>query len=241
LVVGPSGSGKTYLLEQCVPDFGISSLFIDASALVPSGYKGNTIPEALDLFFRSSPDASQRCLIVLDEFDKLSPLANGGDTFKSHSLQSELLALIQGKKEGAIDTRHTLWLFAGAFAFADEMKQAVPKLRKTDLLRYGFKNELLGRITTMAMTERPTVEEVVRQVVSDRAIVSLLADLKSAGYEITFTDDAVLELALAAQNPAFGMRVVPSLVMDIKKSVIFRDTGTPFVISGALVKELLQA
>jgi ATP-dependent Clp protease ATP-binding subunit ClpX len=239
LVAGPSGSGKTYLLERCVPDFGLACHFIDASSLVPSGYKGSTLPEVLEPFFRSRLLNSKKCILVLDEFDKLSERANGGDTFKSQSLQSELLALIQGKAEGVIDTQHALWILAGAFAYADEMRSTPPRLRKVDLLKYGFKNELLGRITHITMTEIPTTEEVVRRVLSHESISALTSDLEEAGHIVTFMDEAVLELALAAQNPTFGMRIIPTLALDVKRAVLFRKTNAPFIVTADLIKTLV--
>ena len=177
LVIGGSGTGKTYLLEQCLPDFGLPYKIIDASGLVPSGYKGNTLQESLEEFFRSNMTASRQCVIVLDEFDKISERANGGDTHKSHSIQSELLTLIQGKQEGGIDTRNALWILAGAFAYADEMKAHPPRLAKNDVLKYGFKNELLGRITKLTMTEVPSVDQVVRRVAKDKVIAAFMKSL----------------------------------------------------------------
>jgi ATP-dependent Clp protease ATP-binding subunit ClpX len=72
LIAGPSGTGKTYLLEQCLPMFGIPFLVVDASSLVPAGYKGLTLQEAFGEFFRLNPQASRKAILVLDEFDKIS-------------------------------------------------------------------------------------------------------------------------------------------------------------------------
>jgi ATP-dependent Clp protease ATP-binding subunit ClpX len=240
LVTGPSGTGKTYLLEQCLPDFGIPYHTIDASSLVPSGYKGNTLQESLEGFFKSNMTASRQCLIVLDEFDKISEKSNGGDTHKSHSIQSELLTLIQGKQEGSIDTRNALWVFAGAFAYTDEMKTNPPKLSKNDLLKYGFKNELLGRITKLTMTDIPTVEQVVRRVANDKIIAAFIKDLGVMGYQVDFTDEAFLELAMAAQNPNFGMRIIPTVIAELKEFVVFNSKKGPVIIEPKLVKEALN-
>jgi ATP-dependent Clp protease ATP-binding subunit ClpX len=239
LVVGPSGSGKTYLLEQCLPDFGIPFHMIDASGLVPSGYKGNTLQESLEEYFRLNVTSSARCIIILDEFDKISEKANGGDTFKSHSIQSELLALIQGKKEGSIDTRNSLWILAGAFVFTDEMKRNPPSLSKQDLLKYGFKNELIGRITKIVQTELPTVEQVVRRVANDKIILTFLSDLHKLGYDVDFTDEAFLKLAMAAQSPVFGMRIIPTAIADLKEFIIFDCQKGNIQIEPEMVERVL--
>ena len=241
LVAGTSGTGKTYLLEQCLPDFNLPYFIIDAAGLVPSGIKGNTLAESLGMFFSSNMTACRKCVIVLDEFDKISEKANGGDTQKSHSIQSELLTLIQGKQEGAIDTRNALWILAGAFAYSDEMKSKEPKLSKNDLLKYGFKNELLGRITKLTMTEVPTVEQVVRRVAKDKLILSFSVDLKVMGYDVEFADDAFLKLAMAAQNPAFGMRIVPTVIAELKEQIVFGGQKGSILIEAAMIDKALAA
>lgn len=241
LVAGPSGSGKTYLLQECLPDFELPFKVIDASGLVPAGYKGVTLQESLDEFFKSNALASRKAVIVLDEFDKISEKANGGDAHKSQSLQSELLTLIQGKQEGPIDTRGSLWVLAGAFAYADEMRGSPPQLTKADLLRYGFKNELLGRIAKMTMTDVPTTEEVVRRVAHDKVVRAFLDDLKAQEFDIDFADDAFLELAMAAQSPTFGMRVIPSAIAELKQHVVFNCSKGRIVVTKEMVKSVLRA
>ena len=240
LVAGPSGTGKTYLLEQTLPDFNLPYRVIDASSLVPAGYKGTTFQESLEDFFRSNALATRKAIVVLDEFDKISEKANGGDIHKSHSLQSELLTLIQGKQEGAVDTRNSLWILLGAFSYTDEMRSNPPKLGKTDLLKYGFKNELLGRIAKMTMTDIPTVEDVVKRVTRDKVVNAFLTDLKSQGYEVDFSDEAFLDLAMAAQNPSFGMRVIPSVIAELKQHTIFNVPKGTIIITRDLLKNFLH-
>jgi ATP-dependent protease Clp ATPase subunit len=151
-----------------------------------------------------------------------------------------LLTLIQGKQEGEVDTRNALWVLAGAFAYTDEMKQSVPALSKNDLLKYGFKNELLGRITKVTMTDIPTTEDVVRRVARDRTILAFLSDLSEMGYAADFTDRAVLDIAMAAQNPSFGMRVIPSLIADLKQDIVFNHPKGDVSITPEMVKSILE-
>lgn len=241
LVFGPSGTGKTFLLEQTLPEFGLPYVVIDSSSLVPAGYSGNTISTSLTEFFSTNMSASDRSIIVMDEFDKISEKSNGGDTHKSHSLQSELLTNVQGKKEGVIDTRNSLWIFLGAFAYSDEMKQSPPKIVKNDLLKYGFKNELLGRITRDTCTDIPTVEDVVKRVAHHPSLKTFLDEMKSEGFDpIDFEDDAILFLAEAAQDPRYGMRIIPSLLGMIKDEVIFDSSVSKgsYLVKADLVKKI---
>lgn len=240
LVAGPSGTGKTYLLQECLPDFNLPFKIVDASGLVPAGYKGVTLQDSLEDFFRSNALATRKAVIVLDEFDKISEKANGGDIHKSHSLQSELLTLIQGKQEGAIDTRNSLWILAGAFAYTEEMRRSPPQITKSDLLKYGFKNELLGRIAKMTMTDIPTTEEVVRRVAGDNVIKALLDDLRAMDFEVDFADEAFLDLAMAAQNPTFGMRIIPSAIAELKQHIVFNCERGPVLVTRAMIKSVIN-
>ncbi len=244
IVFGPSGSGKTYLLEKALPEFNLPYQVIDSSSLVPAGYSGNTLRASLEDFFKSNMNASERCIIVMDEFDKISEKSNGGDTHKSHSLQGELLTLIQGKKEGAIDTRNALWIFAGAFAYTDEMKSLPHKIGIQDLLKYGFKNELLGRITRDTITSLPTPLETVKRLVKHEMFLSFFEQLKSVGYEVDIEDQAVLDLALLGQNPQFGMRAVPRFLGALKEKIIFggeiKASDKKLLITSGMVKKVIE-
>lgn len=243
LVFGPSGTGKTYLLEQTLPDFGLPFVVIDSSSLVPSGYEGNTLTKSLTEFYSTNMGASEKAIIVMDEFDKISEKANGGDTHKSHSIQGELLTNVQGKKEGSIDTRNSLWIFLGAFAYSDEMKQIPPKMVKNDLLKYGFKNELLGRITRDTSTDIPSVEDVVKRVVKHPSLLAFMDDMRLEGFDpVDFEDEAVLFLSQAAQDPRYGMRIIPSLLGMIKDEAIFSkdvEKGA-FIVTADLVKKIKE-
>lgn len=224
LVFGPSGSGKTHLLEQALPVFKLPYVVIDASSLVPAGYEGNTLTKSLTDFFSTNAAATERSIIVLDEFDKICEKANGGDAHKSQSIQGELLTNVQGKKEGVIDTRNSLWILLGAFAYADEMKQMPPRMVKNDLIKYGFKNELLGRITRDTITDIPTVEDVIKRLIYHPGLKAFLEELKAEGFrEVDFEDEALLIMAQAAQDPRYGMRIIPSLLNILKDELIFSN------------------
>lgn len=242
LVFGPSGTGKTYLLEQTLPDFGLPYVVIDSGSLSPSGYEGNTLTKSLTNFYTGNPAAAERAIIVMDEFDKISEKA-GFPEFKSGAIQGELLTNVQGKKEGVIDTRNSLWIFAGAFAYTEEMKESPPKMVKNDLLKYGFKNELLGRITRDTMTDIPTVTEVLKRVTNHPAFNSFRQELKIEGFDpVDFEDDAVVFLAEAAQDPRYGMRIVPSLLGLIKDEIVFdrERTKGATMITAELVKRIKE-
>jgi ATP-dependent Clp protease ATP-binding subunit ClpX len=172
-------------------------------------------------------------VIVLDEFDKISEMANGDDVLKSHSVQGELLTLIQGKKEAGIDTTQSLWILLGAFAYTDEMKSPPYQITKSDLLKYGFKNELLGRVMKITSTEIPTTEEVLKRIIHHASFVAFIEDLKRDGFDVDFEDEALLEMAICAQNTTFGMRIIPSILSRLQEEIIFSGRRGTILVSKA--------
>ncbi len=218
LVVGPSGTGKTFLLKKLLPILKIPSKIIDAANLVGAGYAGTTLMSSLEDFYKSNMMASKKAIIVVDEFDKISDKA--GNNW-CHQVQSELLTLVDGRQEGAVDTRNALWIFAGAFAYTDEMKRNPPAMNIFDLLKYSFKNELLGRIDSMVMTDIPSIEDLIKRVLNDDQFKSFYDDCASEGKTVTFDDDALLEMIRTVQRPEFGMRMLSRILLSLRKKIVF--------------------
>lgn len=235
LVVGPSGTGKTHLIRKLLPAFGVPYIIIDASSLVGPGYKGTTIEQLLEDFFKSNMQASKKSIIVLDEFDKISDKAGGN---WSHVLQNELLSLVEGTQKGSIDTRNSLWIFLGAFAYTDEMKRANPKIQDTDLLKYGFKNELIGRIQSFVMTDIPTQEQLLKRVLQSDELIAFHHDLEAEGREVEFSPHGLAELVTMIQRPEFGMRILSKILYSLKREIIFKRTEKNVQIDDKLLKSL---
>ncbi|MBA2405185.1 MAG: AAA family ATPase [Bdellovibrionales bacterium] len=239
LIVGPSGSGKTFLLEEFIPTLKIPFCKINCASLVPAGYKGTSLEETLEHFFKGI-QPNVRNIVILDEFDKISNHGNGGDDFKSQSLQSELLILLSGTKESKFNTTNTLWILAGAFAYSEEAARNYENFDDKTILKYGFKNELLGRITKIVCTQLPSVDEVVKRVFAHPLILNLNSVMKDNGYELVLTDEAYLELSFLCQNPLFGMRALPKAVAKLKEHIIFENTPGSVTIDGEKIKQLMK-
>lgn len=234
-VIGPSGTGKTHLIRKLLPVFGIPHVVIDSSSLVGPGYQGTTLQEALEEFFKSNMAAAKKSIIVMDEFDKVSEKV--GNNW-AQVIQNELLSLVEGTQKGSIDTRNSLWIFLGAFAYTDEMKRANPKIKDTDLLKYGFKNELLGRIQSFVMTDIPTEQELLLRVLNSEDLTNFHTELEREGKNVKFSNEGLAELVGMIQRPEFGMRILAKILYALKKQLIFKHKETNIEIGPEILKTL---
>lgn len=234
-VIGPSGTGKTHLIRKLLPVFAIPHVVIDSSALVGPGYQGQTLQDALEEFFKGNMIAAKKSIIVMDEFDKVSEKV--GNNW-AQAIQNELLSLVEGAQKGSIDTRNSLWIFLGAFAYTDEMKRANPKIKDTDLLKYGFKNELLGRIQSFVMTDIPTEQELLLRVLNSDDLNNFHTELEREGKTVKFTNEGLAELVGMIQRPEFGMRILAKILYALKKQLIFKHKESQIYIGPELLKNL---
>ena len=84
------------------------------------------------------------------------------------------------------------------------------------------------------------MKEIVQRVVNDKVIKVFHEDFERQGVKVEFEDAAFAELAKAAQNPAFGMRAIPSLIGKLKGHIMFTvDKSKPFVIKKDLIEQMM--
>ncbi|MDR1953309.1 MAG: ATP-dependent protease ATPase subunit HslU [Clostridiales Family XIII bacterium] len=183
-------------------------------------------------------NAEQNGIIFIDEIDKIASggsLRSGADVSRE-GVQRDILPIVEGSvvntKHGPVKTDHVLFIGAGAFHIA----------KPTDLIP-----ELQGRFPIRVELENLTKEAFVQILtVPENALLKQHKMLlETEGIRMTFTDDAVNEIAEIAymtneQTENIGARrlhtIMEKLLEDISYNIPDIENDD-VVIDAAYVKE----
>jgi len=215
-----------------------------------------SVPEALKLLRQEEADklidpdkvnaeaihrTEQSGIVFLDEIDKIASNANGrhGPDISREGVQRDLLPIVEGStvqtKYGPVRTDHVLFIAAGAFHMV-KPSDLIPELQG----RFPIRVELssLGRDDFVRILREPE-NALVRQY------PALLA---TEGISVSFTDDAVEEVAAFAarineQTEDIGARRLHTIMERLLEDISFNApemSGKEVRIDAAYVRERLQ-
>ena len=252
LFSGPTGCGKTEIWRALRREYGADNVhIIDASTLTAEGWKGSN--KISSLFRSIRPDRRGRCILVLDEFDKiLEPQYGASGTNYSDIIQNQLLRLCDhdvltfasdddGRASGAlsVDCAGVSVVLLGAFARLRERKAHNQK-------HIGFSAATAAgdiqadEITVddlIAYGMRAELASRINRIVQmdpltvqdlvriGRAEVDHLSVLIDRPVEIV--PDALLMLARMAQRQGLGARWMRSRIGTMIDDMIYDDPDAP--------------
>jgi ATP-dependent HslUV protease ATP-binding subunit HslU len=162
-----------------------------------------------------------RAIVFLDEIDKIAGRERGaGPDVSREGVQRDLLPLVEGTtvttKHGLVRTDHILFIAAGAFHVS----------KPSDLIP-----ELQGRFPIRVELEALTEADLVRILTEPKnaLVAQYHALLATDGVELSFTDEAIAELARAAmtvnqQTENIGARRLATVLETVLDDVSF-DAG----------------
>lgn len=163
--------------------------------------------------------AEQTGIIFLDELDKVASKSSGGSgpDVSREGVQRDLLPIIEGSsvatKFGQVRTDHILFIAAGAFHMA----------RPSDLIP-----ELQGRLPIRVELESLTEEDFRRILLEPKNALTKQYEklLKTEGVDISFTADALDELAKIAadvnsKTENIGARRLHTLMEKLLEEILF--------------------
>lgn len=147
LIQGPTGSGKTYILQMLAELLEVPFYIADASLITEASYKGNDVESVITGLYQAANgdiEKTQKGIIYLDEFDKLSAKFGGYHDHQSvgAGVQRQMLKMIEGcvmdipkkghRKAGecvTVNTENILFVCGGAFVGIREHDEEEKKMQ----------------------------------------------------------------------------------------------------------------
>ncbi|MDR5708263.1 MAG: ATP-dependent protease ATPase subunit HslU [Armatimonadota bacterium] len=182
--------------------------------------------------------AEELGIVFIDEIDKIASSGTPvGPDVSREGVQRDLLPIIEGctvtTKYGPVRTDHILFICAGAFHTA----------KPSDLIP-----ELQGRLPIRVELDRLTEEDFVRILTEPQnaLLKQYTALMRTEGVEVTFTPDAVREMARIAawineQTEDIGARRLHTVLEKVTEEISFSGPEGPreVIIDAAYVRARL--
>jgi len=267
LIVGPTGCGKTYTSEVAARLVGVPFAVEDLTKFSEVGYVGQNVSDILlDLLIAAGGNAhvAQMGMVYLDEIDKIATESVVYKDVSGRGVQKGLLKLVEGaentidlgKERISLSTRHVLFIAGGVF---QEVEGIVGKrmardglqgdwreyLITDDFVAYGMERQLMGRFPIRAVYDQLTVEDLKDIMLrsEDSPSRAYVNDLKAWGIDLTFTDEALLEVARRAEQERTGARGLISILHQVLLEDMYQLPGAhtgELLVDGNYVRERLR-
>ncbi len=262
LMMGPTGSGKTYVAQTVSEILGVPFVIYGLAGKTAQGYVGENIDNAFNSLIEKAGavDKAERGIVFFDEFDKIAQKDITQRDIRGEDLQNELLKILEGESVstayGNMDTSNILYICGGAFdglaeivnnrsikrklGFgADHNKESpnqhesLQRVSSEDLLAYGFKKELIGRlpdIVALNQLDQDQLVEIMTTAKDSYVQGKQILFGKSYGIELTFDDSAYHAIAEEAIARGTGARAIESILTTVLKGM----RESPMVKDGKL-------
>lgn len=260
LMIGPTGCGKTLLAKTIARKLDVPFAVADATTLTQTGYVGDDVESILVQLLRSAGgdvSKAEQGIIFLDEFDKIGKKAkdNMANTAAiGEGVQQALLKMLEGnvvnvpimdsqagqKKTIRINTKNILFICGGAFASA---------LRKHNAIGFGAASveeeeelgiipEVMGRLPIVVRLNELSEEEMIQILYKPKnSIISQYKRLLALdGVELTFTKEALTEIARTAISRHTGARGLRSIIENIMEDVMYEVPSLPDITRCVITK-----
>ena len=235
LFIGPTGSGKTLLAQTLAKMLEVPFAIADATSLTEAGYVGEDVENILLKII-------QQALLKILEGTVASVPPQGG---RKHPNQEML----------QIDTTNILFICGGAFDGMDKvitkrtakktlgfgadvqrkeernvsaiLKDVVPE----DLLKFGLIPEFIGRLPVMVTLDQLDRDALIQILTKPKNALTKQYEkiLSLDGVELTFTEDALEEIADEALQRKTGARGLRAIIEKVMKRVMFEVPSMPEV------------
>lgn len=192
---------------------------------------------------------AEKGIVFIDEVDKLAGKEGLSKDVGGIEVQKELLKIIEGEDlrtndeedeffgeiDGiTINTKNILFIFSGAFEFLTKKEEPVsflPNKKKVEekeitpeeLIKNGFLKEFVGRIPIITEVQELSIDDISDILTkTENNLISQYQKLFAYdGIELSFTKDAIKEIATLAYRRKIGARGCKSILGKIMQNIIF--------------------
>ncbi|PFH55495.1 hypothetical protein XA68_18164 [Ophiocordyceps unilateralis] len=256
LLIGPTGVGKTYILETLSKKIQVPFSISDCNSLTQAGYIGQDVETCIErLLIEANYDikATERGIVVLDEFDKLARRESPtGRDVGGEGVQQALLKLVEGTKVNinVKDSRSSRSAPPAASNFSSSSPstsapQAAPPVSKVDQYTIDTTNILFIFCGAFVGLDKAVVQRVAKpslgfgdlwlhtgthwSFTQHFLVAQYKALFETYPSRLYFTDKAlhaIAERAVATDTGARGLKMEMERVLA---EPMF-DAPTPFVL-----------
>jgi ATP-dependent Clp protease ATP-binding subunit ClpA len=245
LFSGPTGVGKTEVAKQLADILGVQMLRFDMSEYMerhtvsrllgaPPGYVGFDQGGLLT----DGVDQHPHCVLLLDEIEKAHP-----DLFNI-LLQVMDHGKLTDHNGKTVDFRNVILIMTTNAGASDMAKEAIGFGRSrregedTEAINRLFAPEFRNRIDAI-VAFAPLPAEVV-QLVVEKFVLQLEAQLADRGITIELTDEARAWLAEKGYDPQMGARPLARLIQETIKKPLAEEVLFGKLVNGGAVKVALE-
>ncbi len=186
LLVGPSGAGKTYMVNLLAKKAGLPIASTNATGKVPEGYTGTPLAEVFEQFSKTQ----DKGIVYIDEADKVLLEV-------SNPLNNEFIGFLENGEVRGRQTRNYLFIMSGACQGIYKAKKSrgeSGEITKEDLIAYGVREEILGRVPILVNIRPPTLETTVKVLKGPDSVVTQYANYFSTQSYTLDLEEGVIEL-----------------------------------------------
>lgn len=250
-LIGGTGNGKSETIKQIAKNLDMPYVIEDAAKYTQEGYVGESVENALaKLIDAAGGDIkkAERGIVVFDEIDKKT---DNGDrsNVATTSVQDGLLKMLEGAiihtSKGAINTELITFVLIGACenTFEERKKRLSgkgvigfniskdksinnelnnPKFIPEDLVKSGFKSELVGRIDVII--EFNPMDELMAKKIINNSKISIfnlfLENLNNLKIKVIMDRDKVVsEIIKRAIQLGTGARGIRQVVVEMFENI----------------------
>ena len=268
-VYGPSGSGKTYTIQTLGSHFGVPVIIVHCNTLVAEGIVGSCISDYFTGAWLALKGKTQEekikeishAVVLFDESDKLPQNHYGS------AIYNEMLSIIDDNGEVrfkvnfnstspfvTVPNKNMMFVFTGVFDGLDKIRSGDSlgfrnadtkpqrRIESSDLVKYGLRPEIVGRIQNYTTVERLSVDDLYELLNSKMGspLNDFLNYFHYNDVEFSITPDAMMALAQIAYKKELGVRGLKGLLNNILKEEMFNLSQSRLVIDRNFIEQYIN-